>query len=117
MRKVGFDLFNSMITRNRQFDNLIRTNSHEIEFIYIASKVDLTSSNTTIWGVDPGVNDVYVTSDGGIGTHRIRRTSQSEYYGICGYNSATRRRKPHAENYNIVINIQTLKIINLQQFI
>ncbi|KAI9475728.1 MAG: hypothetical protein EXX96DRAFT_651463 [Benjaminiella poitrasii] len=30
----------------------------------IAAKVELTSENTTVWGVDPGLKDVYIGSDG-----------------------------------------------------
>ncbi|KAI9471051.1 MAG: hypothetical protein EXX96DRAFT_376139 [Benjaminiella poitrasii] len=53
--------------------------------------------------------------DGRTSTHRIRGTSQSEYYHICGYNIPTRRRKLHVENYiesvNIVNNIQEFQYI------
>ncbi|KAI9487673.1 MAG: hypothetical protein EXX96DRAFT_471768, partial [Benjaminiella poitrasii] len=52
---------------------------------------------------------------------RIRKTSQSEYYDICSYNRATKRRKAYAELYvdivNIINRIPTLKTINPQSYI
>ncbi|KAI9485733.1 MAG: hypothetical protein EXX96DRAFT_534069 [Benjaminiella poitrasii] len=53
--------------------------------------------------------------------HRIRKTSQSEYYDICGYNSATKIIKAYAEQYvnivNVINRIPTLKTINPQSYI
>ncbi|KAI9475742.1 MAG: hypothetical protein EXX96DRAFT_620222 [Benjaminiella poitrasii] len=51
----------------------------------IASEVDITGEQTIVWGIDPGMRDVYVASDETSGDrHRMRRISQAEYCDICG---------------------------------
>ncbi|KAI9480811.1 MAG: hypothetical protein EXX96DRAFT_453519, partial [Benjaminiella poitrasii] len=74
-----------------------------------------------VWSVDPGLKDLYIGSDGSSNNrHRIRKTSQNEYYGICGYNSATKRRKAYAEQYvdivNIINRMSTLNTINPRSY-
>ncbi|KAI9469933.1 MAG: hypothetical protein EXX96DRAFT_644677 [Benjaminiella poitrasii] len=136
-RKVGFSSFESLYTGGKTFNNIIRSNSYEIEFVCrrkkrdeaetlssmdIAAKVELTSENTTVWGVYPGLKDVYIGSDGSSNNrHRDRKTSQSEYYDICGYNRTTKRRKAydeqHVDTVNIINRIPTLKTIILQSYL
>ncbi|KAI9482679.1 MAG: hypothetical protein EXX96DRAFT_605804, partial [Benjaminiella poitrasii] len=102
MRNIGFNSFESLVTGNKRFDNLIHTDSYEVEFIYRRMKVTKSrivtpediDSEVDIIGVDPGMRDVYVASDGtSSDRHRVHRTNQAECYDICGYNSATKRRK------------------------
>ncbi|KAI9478118.1 MAG: hypothetical protein EXX96DRAFT_619061 [Benjaminiella poitrasii] len=103
------------------FDTKKRDEAETLSPMDIAAKVGFISENTTVWGIDPGFKGVYIGSDGSSNNrHRIRKTSQSEYYDICGYNSATKRRKTYAEQYadsvNIINRIPTLKTINPQSY-
>jgi hypothetical protein len=52
------------------------------------------SHRTTIWGVDTGVNDVFVAADDtNEDPHRYRKLSSKEYYHLCGFNKATEKRR------------------------
>ncbi|ORE17645.1 hypothetical protein BCV71DRAFT_181126, partial [Rhizopus microsporus] len=52
---------------------------------------------------------------------RIRTTSLEEYYHLCGYNLATRRRKEHQEchldEFKYISELPTLKTANLTSFL
>jgi len=42
-----------------------------------------------VWGVDPGVTDVFVAVDGnGDERYEIRRTSTKDFYHLSGWNRA-----------------------------
>jgi hypothetical protein len=47
----------------------------------------------TVWGVYPGVTDMFVAVDSSDYEHRIRKASTREYYDLCGYNIATETRR------------------------
>lgn len=70
--------------------------------------------DATIWGIDPGATDTFVTVDGDDGNlHRIRTTATIEYYHFCAFNAASRERLcwKHQDLLirNIVDRISTLK--------
>jgi hypothetical protein len=45
-----------------------------------------------VWGVDPGVTDVFVAADGITKEEsRFRKCSSKEYYSICGFKDARRK--------------------------
>ena len=73
----------------------------------------------TIWGVDPGVTDLFVAADGSsTNAHRFRRTSTKEYYDLCGFNLATEkrmefRRNAPPETIEIIDGIESLKTSNI----
>src|ERR1700676_3878792 len=59
-----------------------------------ANWIEFGEHRTTIWGVDPGITDIFVAVDGLLeDPHRVRQTSCQEYYHLCGYNKATRQRE------------------------
>ncbi|PHZ16394.1 uncharacterized protein RHIMIDRAFT_233994 [Rhizopus microsporus ATCC 52813] len=49
-----------------------------------------------LWVVGPGISTIFIAIDS-TEHERIRTTSLGEYYHLCGYNLATRRRKEHQE--------------------
>jgi hypothetical protein len=116
----------------------MRTDGVDLEFIFDKNRPPATEPitaasfenwlnfaphRTTIWGVDPGVTDIFVAADPtGEGQHRIRRTSSKEYYHECGYNKASEKRRrwevEEGEAWKqLVTGMPTLKTTNLQQFL
>ena len=89
--------------------NFLRTDGVALEFIFrkplppttdfktpasFENWIRYGAHRTTIWGVDPGLTDVFVAADGdNEDRHRFRKTSATEYYDLCGYNIATNRRR------------------------
>ncbi|CEG83052.1 hypothetical protein RMATCC62417_17028 [Rhizopus microsporus] len=73
-----------------------------------------------IWAVDPGISTIF-TAVGSTEHERIRTTSLEEYYRLCGYNLATRRRKEHQECHldesKYINELPTLKTANLASFL
>jgi hypothetical protein len=56
--------------------------------------INFAAHRTTIWGVDPGVTDIFVAADGtNEDRHRYRNLSSKEYYHLCGFNKATEKRR------------------------
>ena len=56
--------------------------------------INFASHRTTIWGVDPGINDIFVAADGANeDRHRYRKLSSKEYCHLCGFNKATEKRR------------------------
>lgn len=75
----------------------------------------------TIWGVDPGLTDIFVAADGSTDEwHRIRSVSAKEYYDMCGFNKAAESRKKFGEHdpktKKIVDSIPWAKIASLERF-
>ncbi|GAA5816685.1 hypothetical protein MFLAVUS_010217 [Mucor flavus] len=101
MTKIGFESFDQLNSSgNRKgFTGALRTDSVDLEFICdrpvpayslpltpsdVSLKVNLSSA--TVWGVDPGLRDVFVAADGSrLERHRIRRTTSNEYYQLAGF--------------------------------
>ncbi|CEP07234.1 hypothetical protein [Parasitella parasitica] len=54
-------------------------------------------SNVLIWGVDPGVTDIYTAADSDDASKKeiIRTTSCKEYYHMFGFNLAKQKRMQH----------------------
>ena len=109
--------------------NLIRTDGAGIDFIFKKPKRETVSTTpahwrrllegSTIWGIDPGLTDLFVAADGDeVDPHRIRRTSTKEYYHICGFNAASRKRdnwkRQNQEAARIIDAIPTLKTASTQ---
>ena len=46
-----------------------------------------SSSNATVWGVDPGLTDIFVASDNHVvsNRHRVCKASTTEYYQLAGF--------------------------------
>ncbi|CEP09647.1 hypothetical protein [Parasitella parasitica] len=93
----------------------MQTNGYSVEFTFkkkpaekSSSKpltatdfcVDINNDHVLIWGVDPGVTDIYTAADSGDVSkkERIRRTSCKEYYHMCGFNLAKQKRMQHQNN-------------------
>jgi hypothetical protein len=76
------------------------------------------SHRCTIWGVEPGVTDLFVAADGrGTNSHRFRKTSTKEYYDLCKFNFSKVkreefRRQASLRTVEILQNIESLKTSN-----
>ncbi|KAG0748390.1 hypothetical protein G6F57_001279 [Rhizopus arrhizus] len=62
-----------------------------------------------VWGVEPGVTDIFTAVDSGFSSlnGRIRKASIKEYYHICGFNPVTQRRMQHQQH-----NQEDVRFIN-----
>lgn len=75
-----------------------------------------------VWGIDPGVTDIFTAVDSGFSSlnARIRKASIKEYHHICGLNLATQRRMQHQqynqEDVRFISKSPTLKTPNLINF-
>jgi hypothetical protein len=73
-----------------------------------------------IWAVDPGISTIF-TKVGSTEHERARTTSLEEYFHLCGYNLATKRRKEHQEchldEFKYISELPTLKTANLTSFL
>ncbi|CEI98913.1 hypothetical protein RMCBS344292_13009 [Rhizopus microsporus] len=73
-----------------------------------------------IWLVDPSISTIFTAVDS-TEHERIQATSLEEYYHLCGYNLATRRRKEHQEChldvFKYISELPTLKTVNLTSFL
>src|SRR4051812_14668478 len=79
---------------------ILECHSIVIDFIFGRSKWALMQETTIVdigldtmkdhlWGVDPGMTDVFVVTDGhGEESHEIRKMSTKEFYHIVGWNHA-----------------------------
>jgi Putative transposase DNA-binding domain len=118
--------------------NVLRTDGVDLDFIFdkrslparelqtpasFRNWIEFGDHRTTVWGVDPGVTDVFVAVDGhGEDQHRVRRTSSKEYYHICGFNKATEQRRrwrvADGQNWNQLIEqMPTVKTTNIGHFL
>ena len=112
----------------------IRTNGTDVEFMFKKAKrpkpppplqpADLKDllGKAILWGVDPGVTDVFVAVDGACDEpHRVRRIRTKEYYSICGYNKAAQKRQEFVakdpEAKTLIDGIPSLKTADLQTFL
>jgi len=88
MKKIGFSTEESLngSDTTKSFENVLRTDGVALEFLCsrprpnvraeiipasIQQSIDI--QNTTIWGVDPIVSDLFAASDDCNTRHRIRR--------------------------------------------
>ncbi|CEP15642.1 hypothetical protein [Parasitella parasitica] len=84
---------------------------------------DIKNNQFLIWGVDPGVTDIYTAADSGDASkrERIKRTSCKEYYHICGFNLAKQKRMQHQNNnlqdFDFISKLPILKTSNLIDFV
>ncbi|CEG75062.1 hypothetical protein RMATCC62417_10170 [Rhizopus microsporus] len=66
-----------------------------------------------VWAVVPGISAIFTAVDS-TEHERIRTASLEEYYHLCGYNLATRRRKEHQEchfdEFKYISESPTLKL-------
>ncbi|CEI91151.1 hypothetical protein RMCBS344292_05451 [Rhizopus microsporus] len=73
-----------------------------------------------IWAVEPGISTIFTAVDS-TQHERVRITSLEEYYHLCCYNLATRRRKEHQEchldGFKYISELSTLKTANLASFL
>ena len=83
------------------------------------NSVDIVD-DAEIWAVDPGISTIFTAVDS-TEHERVRTTSLEEYYHLCGYNLATRRRKEHQEchldEFKYIGELPTLKTANLTSFL
>ncbi|KAI8645950.1 hypothetical protein BD408DRAFT_429113 [Parasitella parasitica] len=143
MSRIGFRSRNDLDGKalsDKRFTGAIRTDGIALEFICdrpslaaeaaltpadIATEIDLNTA--TIWGLDPGIRDVFIASDG-VGTgasqdrqrHRIRKTSLGEYYQLFGFKSAIIKRAKHdqanADACRLISNTPSTRTCNWDQF-
>lgn len=101
-QRVRFNSFKKLegLKNRKAFDDSLRTDGFDLEFICnrpkpkfqegltpkdVAAKVSL--KDAVVWGVDPGIRDVFVAIDGGHkNAHRTRKTSTKEYCHLAGFN-------------------------------
>jgi hypothetical protein len=136
MQRIGFQERSQLEESDEKkgFTGVIRCDGVALEFICdrptssrteppiptdIAKETEL--DNAIVWGVDPGVRDVFVASDGDeLARHRIRKTSTSEYYQMAGFNSAKIKRskydRSHRDARNVVAQTPSTKTTDRDQF-
>ncbi|GAA5805701.1 hypothetical protein HPULCUR_011225 [Helicostylum pulchrum] len=140
MIKIGFESLDQLNSPDNRkgFTGALRTDGVGIEFICdrpvpayslpltpsdVSLKVDLSSA--TVWGVDPGLRDVFVAADGSdIESHIIRITTTNEYYQLAGFKKARITRgkiaRGDAEERAIIsarssLKTNSLNLFNIQQ--
>jgi hypothetical protein len=96
-----------------------KTSSRNTETIKIKkTPMDFKSdieNDAVVWGVDPGVTNVFTAVDSSSCNkpERIRLTSSKEYYHLCGFNTASREREEHRKIYpedsSLLLGLPTLK--------
>ncbi|KAG0169462.1 hypothetical protein DFQ30_003588 [Apophysomyces sp. BC1015] len=135
MKKIGYSTIESLSTENSVFWDIIRTDGVDLEFVFKRPKREpskkrftpadlqqLAAGGATIWGVDPGLMDTFVAVDGcGKEVHRVRKTSTLEYYSVCGYTHAARKRTSYAKTdpqaKEIIDRIPTMKSADIKNTI
>ncbi|KAI8393393.1 uncharacterized protein BYT42DRAFT_619241 [Radiomyces spectabilis] len=133
MKKLGFRTIESLATDRRLFWNCMRTDGTDAEFLFRKPKkpalpqwtpkaLQRNLKNATIWGVDPGMTDIFVASDGSSYTpHRVRKISCKEYYHLCGFNFATYKRAKYFEDTphikTIMANIPSERTSSIADFV
>ncbi|CAO3679065.1 unnamed protein product [Umbelopsis vinacea] len=137
---TGFPTVESVRTERVQFWNKVKTDGVAIDFIFKKAKNEPNNTTpadwrnflerATIWGVDPGAKDLIVAVDGDYVNihaelpfstrepHRVRSTSTREYYHLCGFPQAARKRaswkRASPEAAAIFEGIPTLKTTQIQ---
>ncbi|PHZ15925.1 uncharacterized protein RHIMIDRAFT_54808 [Rhizopus microsporus ATCC 52813] len=73
-----------------------------------------------IWAVDPGISTIF-SAVNSTEHERIQTTSLEEYYHLCSYRLATRRRTEHQEchldEFKYISELPTLKTADLSSFL
>ncbi|KAG1175000.1 hypothetical protein G6F70_000727 [Rhizopus microsporus] len=128
-------MLDSLTSRSKKFANVITTDGYAVSFMFkktvsiqdepkrepktpkdFADIID----DAEIWAVDPGISTIFTAVDS-TEHERIRIISLEEYYHLCGYNLATRRRKEHQEchldEFKYIGELPTLKTANLTSFL
>ncbi|GAA5814013.1 hypothetical protein MFLAVUS_007503 [Mucor flavus] len=136
MTKVGFESFGQLNSSDNRkgFTGALCTDGVDPEFICdrpvpayslpftpsdVSLKVDLSSA--TVWGVGPGLRDVFVAADGShLERHKIRRVTTKEYYQLAGFKKARITRgkisRGDAEERAIISARSSLKTSSLNPF-
>ena len=90
-----------MVTPRCQFWSIIRSDRAAVDFVFSQPKhanapekmmvdIDLDLSRDQLWGVDPGITNVFVATDGsGDDSHEIQKMLTKEFYHISGWIKAT----------------------------
>ncbi|CEP18456.1 hypothetical protein [Parasitella parasitica] len=115
----------------------MQTNGYSVEFTFKKKPVKKATSKpltaadfcednkdeqVIIWGVDPGVTDIYTAADSGDTSkkERIRKTSCKEYYHMYGFNLAKQKRMQHQNNlqdFDFISKLPTSKTSNFINFV
>ncbi|CEG76575.1 hypothetical protein RMATCC62417_11459 [Rhizopus microsporus] len=133
--KIGYKILDSLTSRPKKFANVIITDGYAVSFMFkktvaiqdeprreLKTPKDFADivDNAEIWAVDPGISTIFTEVDS-TEHERTRATSLEEYYHLCGYNLATRRRKEHQEchldKFKYISELPTLKTANLTSFL
>ncbi|KAH8549249.1 hypothetical protein BGW37DRAFT_541613 [Umbelopsis sp. PMI_123] len=122
----------------RSWINIIYTDGISIEFLFNKELLEEGESISpasfknwvtqgdhvvTEWVVDPGVTDVFVATDGiTTETNHIRKCFSKEYYSLCGFKAATRKRELYKrmaaqDVIKIIDNIPSIKTANFETLI
>ena len=89
-----------MVIPRYQFWSIVRSNRAAVDFVFgrpkhimlekIMIDIGLDLTRDHVWGVDPGLTDVFVATDGsGDDSHEIWKMSTKEFYHISGWIKAT----------------------------
>ncbi|CEJ01632.1 hypothetical protein RMCBS344292_15655 [Rhizopus microsporus] len=133
--KIGYKTLESLTSRSKEFANVITTDGYAVSFMFKKTVsiqgeykrepktpknfVDIVD-DAEIWAVDLGISTIFTAVDS-TEHERVRTTSLEEYYHLCGYNLATRRRKEHQEchleEFKYISELPTLKTANLTSFL
>ncbi|CEG75868.1 hypothetical protein RMATCC62417_10844 [Rhizopus microsporus] len=133
--KIGYKTLGSLTSRPKKFANVTTTDGYAVPFMFKKTVsiqdesrrepktpkdfADIVDDAET-WAIDPGISTIFTTVDS-TEHERIRTTCLEEYYHLCGYNLATRRRKEHQEchldKFKYISELPTLKTANLILFL
>ena len=103
--KISIVTINSMVTPRHQFWSIVRSDGVAVDFVFgqpkcanvpekMMADIDLDLSRDQLWGVDPGITNVFVAMDGsGNVPHKIQKMSMKEFYHISGWIKATYQRQ------------------------
>ena len=101
--KIGVASLEEMQTPRRRFWSIVRSDGAAIDFLFSRPKrvaapektmtdIKLDLEEDRLWGVDPGITDIFVAVDGNDNAaHEVRRTSTREFYHMSGWNRATQQ--------------------------
>ena len=132
--RIGVKSLDNMYTKKQHFWNTIRSDGTVIDFLFGRPKrstttiekspadirLDLTKDR--LWGVDPGITDVFVAADGnGDESHEVRKTSTKEFYHISGWNKAREleekwKKEASPELRAILDHMPSAKTTNISKF-
>ncbi|PHZ16699.1 uncharacterized protein RHIMIDRAFT_247188 [Rhizopus microsporus ATCC 52813] len=116
--KIGYKTLESLTSRSEKFANVITTDGYAVSFMF--KKAVAIQDESKREPNTPSISTIF-TAVVSTEHERIRTTNLEEYYHLCGYSIATRRRKEyqecHLDEFKYISELPTLKTANLTSFL